>query len=183
MPPEVMAAATLPPKVTDKYVFFFGYEGPEPENTFQQWYPSEFFDESAVSKDLLLKFPTAEHYMMYHKAMLMNDDEVAMKILSCETPAEAKTFGREVRNFDQDKWDAACDDIVEKGNFLKFEQNEDCQKALLGTGSRTIVEASPNDKIWGIGFTAETAEGKESDWGQNRLGKALEKVRKRLGGS
>jgi ribA/ribD-fused uncharacterized protein len=51
---------------------------------------------------------------------------------------------------------------------------------LLGTGDRELIEASPNDRIWGIGFNAEDALGKESEWGSNKLGKALERVRQRL---
>jgi len=39
---------------------------------------------------------------------------------------------------------------------------------------------SPDDRIWGIGFNSEEAEGKEAEWGDNRLGEALMKVRDRL---
>lgn len=42
------------------------------------------------------------------------------------------------------------------------------------------MEASPSDRIWGIGFDAEHAEGNEKDWGQNKLGKALMRVREKL---
>lgn len=126
------------------------------------------------------KFLTAEHYMMYHKALLMHDAATAKKILSAPTPAEAKSLGREVKNFDQKAWDEKCDKIVERGNWLKFTQDDKCRSALLGTGDRKIIEASPSDKIWGIGFAADEAEGKESEWGANKLGKALERVRDRL---
>lgn len=71
---------------------------------------------------------------------------------------------------------------MEKGNWLKFSQDQNCREALLATGDRTIVEASPNDRIWGIGFRASQAEGKESEWGENKLGKALMRVRDRLRG-
>jgi ribA/ribD-fused uncharacterized protein len=43
-----------------------------------------------------------------------------------------------------------------------------------------LVEASPGDRIWGIGFDAENAEGNEEEWGRNKLGNALMKVRERL---
>ena len=179
MPPAVMEAAKLPPKVTPTHVFFFGYEGPEPENTCQQWYSSPFVDDSTSPPT---HFRTAEHYMMHHKALLMGDKEIAEMIVQSPTPAEAKTLGREVKNFKQEIWDANCDRVVESGNFLKFSQNEKCKAALLGTSNREIIEASPNDRIWGIGFNALDAEGKEKEWGENKLGKALMKVRQRLGG-
>lgn len=110
----------------------------------------------------------------------MGDDAVASKIRKSSTPAEAKSLGREVSNFKQEVWDANCDQVVENGNYLKFSQDEKCKKALLGTGNRQIIEASPNDKIWGVGFNAEEAEGREAEWGTNKLGKALERVRERL---
>jgi len=54
------------------------------------------------------------------------------------------------------------------------------KEILLGTGSKVIVEASPSDRIWGIGFDAEYAEGREEEWGANKLGEALMRVRKKL---
>ena len=174
-PPSVLRAAKLPPKTTPTHVFFFGYEGPEPENTFQQWYPSPFKDADGT------KFLTTEHYMMYHKALLMSDSSTADKILASSTPAEAKSLGREVKGFNQKLWDEKCDGIVEQGNFLKFSQVENCRKALLATGERKLIEASPNDRVWGIGFAADEAEGKEEEWGANKLGEALERVRQRIG--
>lgn len=118
--------------------------------------------------------------MMYHKSLLMADEAVADKIISSSTPAEAKSLGREVSNFKQEIWDQHCDEVVYRGNWLKFSQSPECEKALLETGDRELVEASPNDKVWGIGFNAEEAEGKETEWGTNKLGKALMRVRDRL---
>ena len=70
--------------------------------------------------------------------------------------------------------------MVEEGNYLKFSQNHDLKEVLLGTGDKVLVEASPDDRIWGIGFNSEEAEGRESEWGNNGLGKALMRVRERL---
>lgn len=70
--------------------------------------------------------------------------------------------------------------VQEEGNFLKFSQNEELGKVLLGTGDREIVETSPNDRLWGIGCNTDEAEGNESQWGENKLGKALIRVRERL---
>lgn len=174
LPPELAHAASLPPKITPKYVFFFGYEGPEPECCLQQWYPSPFVSPSGQ------KFHTSEQYMMYRKAQLMKDAATAAKILDARTPAEAKRLGREVKGFDQKVWDENCEAVVEEGNFLKFEQNRQLGEVLLGMGERRLVETSPNDRVWGVGFNSEEAEGREEEWGKNLLGKALERVRERL---
>ncbi|CAK3759188.1 Hypothetical predicted protein [Lecanosticta acicola] len=174
LPPKLQYAQDLPPKITAKYVFFFGFDRPEAECCLQQWYPSPFTDPAGN------KFHTSEQYMMYHKALLMGDEKVAGRILEAETPAKAKKLGREVTGFDQAVWDRNMDQVVEEGNFWKFRHNEKLGKVLLGTGDRKIVETSPNDRLWGIGFNTEEAEGRESEWGENKLGEALERVRERL---
>lgn len=110
----------------------------------------------------------------------MKDEEVAERILKADTPGKAKALGREVKNFQQSVWDEHCDQVVENGNYLKFAQNEALGKVLLGTGERGLVETSPNDRLWGVGFNSDEAEGKQSEWGENKLGKALERVRARL---
>ena len=79
--------------------------------------------------------------MMYHKALVMGDREIADKILAAPHPSEAKALGRQVRNFDRVKWDAQADRVVEEGNWLKFTQNEELKKVLLGTGDKELVEA------------------------------------------
>ncbi len=70
--------------------------------------------------------------------------------------------------------------VVERGNLLKFTQNEKLKKVLLDTGERVLVETSPNDRIWGVGFNTEQAPGNEDRWGENKLGKALMRVREQL---
>lgn len=179
LPPELDYAQKLPPKVTDQYVLFFGFDTGNPEDSLQQWYPSPFVekDEKDGSEK---KFRTSEQYMMYHKALLMGDTEIAEQTLACETPGEAKSLGRKVKKFNQKKWDESCDRIVEEGNFLKFSQDEGLKQVLLGTEEKEIVETSPNDRLWGVGFNSHDALDHISDWGENKLGKALMRVRDRL---
>jgi len=178
-PRDMMHAGKLPPLVTDNHVFFFGYEGEDhgdPHVCLQQWYPSPFKSEGADAQEFL----TTEHYMMYQKALLMGDDEIAAKILAAPHPSEAKALGRQVKNFDHKKRDANCDGIVEMANYLKFSQHPDLRELLLSTGDKELIEASPNDKIWGIGFNSEEAMYHVDEWGNNGLGKALMRVRSRL---
>ena len=56
------------------------------------------------------------------------------------------------------------------------------QAILLATGKRKIAEASPYDKIWGIGLDERTAVGmSHTMWpGQNLLGKVLMQLRDEL---
>ena len=65
----------------------------------------------------------------------------------------------------------------------KFTISQDAAKLrakLLSTGDRLIVEASPFDRIWGIGYSAKDASANKDTWGENLLGVALMNVRRRL---
>ena len=75
-------------------------------------------------------------------------------------------------------------DIVVRGNYYKFSQNSELKEKLLKTGERRLIEAAPNDKVWGIGFLARGARkhAHEGHWGLNLLGRALEEVRERIRG-
>lgn len=87
---------------------------------------------------------------------------------------------RIVSNFDQDVWNVNCDGVVERANFSKFSQDKRLKEILLGTGDKEIVETSPNDKVWGIGYDTEHALDNKDKWGENKLGKALMRVREQL---
>ena len=116
---------------------------------------------------------------MYGKALLF-DPEVAQAILDAPTPAEAKALGRKIKNFDRVKWGEHSDDIVERGNYLKFGQDPELKGYVVKTKGKTLVEASKTDRVWGIGFSAEEAVGKEDQWGTNRMGLALTRARDKL---
>ncbi|MBP2474212.1 ribA/ribD-fused uncharacterized protein [Crossiella equi] len=140
-----------------------------------QWWPVELDDDG-------LSFRSAEHYMMFHKALLFEDQETAGKILAADHPGEAKSLGREVRGFSAQVWEARRFEIVTRGNELKFGQHEDLRAYLLGTGERVPVEASPLDAVWGIGLAADDERAQDpSQWlGENLLGFALMAARDRL---
>lgn len=119
---------------------------------------------------------------MYQKAILFNDQEVANMIALEPAPKQQRALGRKVKGFVNKKWNAKREKIVEDGNWWKFTQSkeDDLKKLLLETGDRLLVEASPYDRIWGVGYSAAKAEANQGSWGENLLGKALMRVRDRL---
>ena len=119
---------------------------------------------------------------MWSKAILFEDFEVAERILKVgDDPATAKKLGRAVKGFNAARWDSVRYEIMKEGLTLKFTQNPPLKEALISTGDAVLVEASPYDKIWGIGMSEVSAiKAGESKWGQNLLGKALMEVRESL---
>jgi ribA/ribD-fused uncharacterized protein len=117
--------------------------------------------------------------MMAGKARLFGDNDGAAAAVAAESPKAAKAAGRLIRDFDEATWSAARYDIVQAGNLAKFGQNIALQQFLLSTGDRVLVEASPSDRIWGIGLRADHRDaGRPDRWpGLNLLGFALMDVR------
>lgn len=121
-------------------------------------------------------FSYMEQYMMWAKAIEFGDLATAKKILNAKTPKEHKDLGRQVKNFDPVAWDNHKEDLVYEGLKAKFEQNLG-MRAILKASKGTLVEASPVDRIWGIGYSEETAMENINNWGENLLGKLLTKLR------
>ncbi len=155
-------------RITDESVFFWGGEC-------SQWYSSWFEIDGE-------KFSCAEQYMMYKKALLFGDEEMANAIMRTQNPREQKSLGRGVRGFDKEKWEAECREYVYEANYAKFTQNEDLLEAIVAYGDREIVEASPEDPIWGIGliYSDPRCDDKATWQGTNWLGEAIMRVRETL---
>ncbi|MEU8384271.1 NADAR family protein [Streptosporangium sp. NPDC048865] len=162
-----------------RYLFFWGHRPPRDGGVgagcLSQWWEVTFTTEGHA-------FRSAEHYMMAHKAWLFGDGETADRILAAGHPGEAKRLGREVRGFDGAVWDEHRYEIVVRGNIAKFGEHPELREFLLGTRSRVLVEASPVDRIWGIGLTADDERAASpATWrGLNLLGFALMDARDAL---
>lgn len=127
-----------------------------------------------------ITFYNSEQYFMYLKALTFKDDETAQLIIEKgKNPKEAKRLGRLVKNFDNTVWDKIKFQCMFEAVKFKFNANPDLKKELMSHGNRTFVEASPVDRIWGIGLAEDDPRADdESQWkGQNLLGKALTELR------
>jgi ribA/ribD-fused uncharacterized protein len=159
-----------------EYLFFWGHKqkvaGVTDKSCFSQWWPASFMVDG-------IAYPTAEHWMMAKKALLFRDREQYDNIIATDSPAKAKKFGRAVKNFDANTWADQAFQFVVEGNKYKFSQHPQLKEFLIKTNNLVIVEASPFDKIWGIGSKAhETDPFKWKD--TNLLGFALMEVRDKL---
>lgn len=162
---------------SNSFLFFWGggNTGGVGKNCLSQWALSDMIIDGYT-------YSSCEQYMMVQKAILFGDMEIATKIMNTEHPRECKKLGRLVKNFNPEIWDSYKYDIVKKGNYYKFKQNSKFRRYLLSKDVDYFVEASPYDKIWGIGLK-ETSIGVNDpkNWkGKNLLGFAITEVRDEL---
>ncbi|KNB51242.1 hypothetical protein AC230_18785 [Streptomyces caatingaensis] len=165
-----------------EYVHFWGHrprrDGSAGPGCFSQWWPSPFTVDGVV-------YPTAEHWMMAGKARLFEDAEAEARVLAAGHPQQAKDAGRTVRGFDEEVWRRRRFALVVEGSVHKFAAHPELREFLLATGERVLVEASPLDRVWGIGLAAgDERAGDPVRWrGLNLLGFALMEARQRLAGA
>ena len=161
-----------------KFLLFWGHtpssDGCIGKTCLSQWWKSDF----AIDAD---SYCCMEQYMMAEKARLF-DSAMVRDIMSCKDPKKIKMLGRKVKNFDESLWVQKRSSIVLNGNFAKFSQNDELKKFLISTQKRVLVEASPYDKIWGIGMSADDEKPENPLYwkGRNLLGFALMEVRDEL---
>lgn len=158
-------------KITDKYIFFWG-------GIYSQWYKSKMIING-------IEYNCCEQYMMHQKSLLFEPEknkEISEKIMKSLDPKEQKSLGRQLVGFNKEIWDSKSLSIVFKGNLSKFSQNKILLNEMMSTGNRIFVEASPNDKIWGIGlhYDDEGIDNPENWMGTNLLGQVLTIVRNEL---
>ncbi|MGY0070041.1 NADAR family protein [Streptomyces sp. QTS137] len=162
-----------------KYLHFWGHR-PLPDGRIgagclSQWWPSPFTVDGVT-------YATAEHWMMAAKARIFADPEAERRILAAQHPADAKKEGRLVRDFDEATWRRERFRVVVEGSTHKFAAHADLRAFLLNTGARVLVEASPRDRVWGIGLPAGDERASDpARWrGPNLLGFALMRARAHL---
>ena len=154
----------------EKYTLFYGISSP-----FSQFHPSPF-----VLKGK--SFKCAEQYYAYKKARVFGDHVIAKKIMSSKSPRKMKMLGRKVSGFDEGKWRKRCRHVVRKASIAKYTQNDKLRRKLFQTAGTVLVEASPWDRIWGIGLskTDHRSLNKKLWRGNNWLGYILTEVRDKL---
>jgi hypothetical protein len=152
----------------ERFTFFWS-------GTFSQWHPSPFQIGGVW-------YNCAEQYMMAEKARLFGDAQAEARIMATSDPSDQKRYGRGVVGFNIDKWANVAKDIVYKASYAKYIQNPEMKRELLATAGTTLVEASPEDHIWGIGLrkTDPRALDRKQWKGTNWLGETLTKVREDL---
>jgi ribA/ribD-fused uncharacterized protein len=153
------------------HIFFYG-------GVLSNWHPAEFHSNFSADGELI-KFNCSEQYFMAAKAKFFKDEEIYELIMKQDYPSDQKYLGKQIRNFDENIWFSKARDIMYVGLYDKFYQNDKLFSILISTGKKILVEASPSDKLWGIGLQPHdpTAIFPNRWKGKNWLGQVLGKVR------
>ena len=111
---------------------------------------------------------------MIQKARLFGDSDTLKKMESEDDPVALKHLGKTIKDFSASIWKENIDGLLAKGLSAKFTQNEDLSMALKDTCTTILVEANPNDKIFGVGQSlfGKNIWDKQTWCGENKMGKA-----------
>lgn len=193
--------------MNNKFTFFWYTSSP-----FSQWHPSPFtvkdivftsaeqfmmyskavlFGDSIIADEILALNKTVlddgDDYILkrYAEGQLSTAEilkDKNLKKIWTESQNKIKSLGKKVKNYNEEVWVQNRELIVEEGNFAKFDQNQQLKQSLLNTKGTILVEASPYDKIWGIGLKENDikAQNEETWEGLNLLGKLLTMIRERM---
>lgn len=175
-------------KITDKYVFFYKDWLSNYQRTkfkfdvnFNRWQNLDYPEGTDAT---ICEFTSTEQGFMYYKALYFDNQELANKILNESNPDKCRKMGRQVKGYDDVKWSKIRYDIFYMLNYAKYTQDKHLQEKLLDPkfDNKIFVEASPIDKIWGIGYDENNPniEYLTMYWGKNYLGRILTNIRKRL---
>jgi ribA/ribD-fused uncharacterized protein len=185
-------------KSEERFAFFWITKSP-----FSQWHKSTFTATTCLNEGIndlqeqkkkhivqnlfsldVQEYSSAEQFMMYHKAMIFLDRKIAQQIMQTDDVRKIKDLGRQVKNYDEYVWKYFRSKVVYEGNKAKFSQNGILKEALFATKGTTLVEAAPNDTIWGIGLAENDPKAlNRKTWiGKNLLGEILTTIRIELMG-
>ena len=152
------------------------FHNPDEMNGYlSNWYLSDFYMGG-------IQYSSMEQYMMYQKALLFDDMEIAEQIMDTANMGKIKALGRAVKNYEDVLWNGMRQLIVYQGLLEKFRQNIELEENLLATQNHILAECAVQDRIWGIGLSMKDERRFDTNkWqGQNLLGFSLMRVRTAL---
>jgi ribA/ribD-fused uncharacterized protein len=154
-------------------IYFYGHT--KKYGFLSNFYHTEFSEDGKT-------YCCSEQYFMKKKQELFDPINLGLsnRIMMSTKPSDIKWYGRQVKNFSEKIWNEHKFRIMRQAVFLKFSQNPDLKKLLLQTENNNLAEASPTDRVWGIGLSVEDANNGAVWRGENLLGKALVSVREEL---
>lgn len=175
-------------RITNKYVFFYKDWLSNYQRTrfkfdvnFNQWINPDYPEGTDAST---YEFTSTEQAFMYYKALYFDNQELADEIIKEHNPNKCRLMGRQVKGYNDEKWSKVRYEVFYRLNLAKYTQDKNLQKKLLDLkfDNKIFVEASPIDRIWGVGLDENNPliDDKENWKGTNFLGKILTEVREKI---
>jgi ribA/ribD-fused uncharacterized protein len=162
-------------KVNNDTLFFFGFRMP-----FSNFHACCFYVDLPGRNKIIkaAKLLSVEQLYMYRKSYYFQDHDCCRRILDATDAVTTKRLSKFIKGFDPAEWNKVSTDIMVECLTRKF---TDSDKAAFLTdvllkSPRILVEASPDDSKWGIGFSKEQGPFiLKENWedGENLLGKLL----------
>lgn len=182
------------------YVFFWHGDAGYTNCEYGQWYMrhmkmdltelvdvlpflQHWLDDKNAGRPNVITVNCCEQWMMFCKAIMMKDNTAGAAILKLAHPRDQKKAGRKIKDFDEALWVKWREEVVFQGNLAKFTQHRDLNDKIKAVPlGKIFVEASPLDKIWGIGRAEDDPLAwEEKTWnGLNLLGKVVTRVHQQL---
>ena len=152
--------------------FFFGWK-----MTFKNFHPCHY-EVDLPEPYGRRPMHSVEQLYMFRKSFYFSDEERCWEILDASNARATKALGADIKGFIPEVWDKPKNDVMKECLVRKFTdsiEHQDFTHTLL-TSPKILIEASPSDTYWGIGFSKE--EGPyvlQQDWGdaENWLGRLL----------
>ncbi|VDN27756.1 unnamed protein product [Gongylonema pulchrum] len=137
--------------------------------------------EVSIRDDRAIEHKSAERYYWYKMAEHFGDTDVMAKILDAPSTMKAEEAMKEIKGFDEAKWNEVKLSVWETGQRMKFEQTRWIANLLVYTG-KTYIAVASQDKIFGTGWRKNRDEAnKPIFWdGENQGGKALMRLRQQI---
>lgn len=161
-----------PGKVNPDVHFFFGYKMSF-SNFHRCLYQVELPDPYGKKE-----MHSVEQLYMFRKAYFFADHSTCKKILEAPDALATKRLGSSIDGFISAIWTIPKVDVMKECLVRKFTDSEQKERLMqcLMESPTILVEASPSDLVWGIGFSKEDGPYiSRDDWGEgeNMLGRLL----------
>ena len=166
-------------KVNNDTLFFFGFRMP-----FSNFHKCSFFVDLPSRNKIIqdAEMHSVEQLYMYRKSYYFQDHDTCKRILEAADAVTTKRLSKFIKGFDPVEWRKVNTDIMVECLTRKFTDSDKSAYLtdVLLNSPHILVEASPDDSTWGIGFSKEQGPYiLKENWedGENLLGKLLMSLR------
>ena len=126
------------------------------------------------------KMRYGEEAIQMSKADLYGDRDSFKAIHEATTPGKMKQLGSQVKGYQENKqlWIDNAERICYDVNRARYSQDESARAELTKYKSYKFYEASPHDRLFGIGYSLNFRDLMKNvdNFGDNILGKCLNKL-------